>query len=196
MNRANRPVVAGAVLAAGLGTRMGRPKADLVVDGVRLVDRAVGALRGAGCTPVIAVLPIGSVSAADITVVNPDPARGLRSSLQLAFEAATAAGVDAIAVLLADQPGIGADVVARVVARWQPDRIAMARSAQWRGHPVVMAPRLWTEALAAAGADEGARAFLEARPDLVDAIDVDADPALLADLDTAADLTRWQQRGR
>ncbi len=48
--------VAGAVLAAGSGTRMGRPKAELVVAGVRLLDRAVTVLREAGCDPVVAVV--------------------------------------------------------------------------------------------------------------------------------------------
>ncbi|MDT4942930.1 MAG: hypothetical protein QOJ34_3019, partial [Pseudonocardiales bacterium] len=37
-------------------------------------------------------------------------------------------------------------------------------------------------------ADEGARALLAARPDLVDEVDVPGDPT---DLDTPADLARW-----
>ncbi|NDH85089.1 MAG: nucleotidyltransferase family protein, partial [Acidimicrobiia bacterium] len=36
--------VAGAVLAGGASSRMGRPKAFIEIDGRTLIDRAVGAL--------------------------------------------------------------------------------------------------------------------------------------------------------
>jgi molybdenum cofactor cytidylyltransferase/nicotine blue oxidoreductase len=52
-----------------------------------------------------------------------------------------------------------------------------------------MAPDLWRTALELAGPDEGARRLLAARPDLVDEVRVDGDPA---DLDTPGDLTRWE----
>lgn len=181
-------VIAGAVLAAGSGTRMGTPKADLVVDGERLLDRAVRTLRAAGCDPVIAIVRTGMVVAGAEAIVNPEPERGQRSSLELAVTAA--AGADALAVLLVDVPGIGADAVRRVGAAWRPGRIAVARYAAVRGHPTVMSPALWREALTLAGPDEGARSLLRARPDLVDEIEVPGDPA---DLDTPADLARWSQ---
>ena len=40
--------VAGLVLAAGAGSRFGRPKAVVELDGERLVDRAVRVLRAGG----------------------------------------------------------------------------------------------------------------------------------------------------
>jgi CTP:molybdopterin cytidylyltransferase MocA len=183
--------MAGAVLAAGSGTRMGAPKAELVVDGQRLLDRAVGTLRAAGCDPVIAVVRAGTPAVADAhAVLNPDPSRGQRSSLELAVAAGESA--DAIAVVLVDVPGVGADAVRTVIDAWRPGRITVARYGAVRGHPTVMAPALWREALALAGPDEGARALLRARPDLVDEIEVRGDPA---DLDTPADLDRWSGRG-
>jgi len=78
-----------------------------------------------------------------------------------------------------------------VCGAWRPGRIAVARYAGRRGHPIVMAPALWAEALALAGPDEGARALLSVRPDLVDEVDAPGDPA---DLDTPADLARWAAR--
>ena len=51
-----RGATAGLVLAAGEGRRFGGPKAPYVLDGVRLVDRAVALLRDAGCDPVLVVL--------------------------------------------------------------------------------------------------------------------------------------------
>jgi len=181
------PRVAAAVLAAGAGTRFGRPKAEVVVAGERLVDRAVAILRAAGGSPVIAVVRAGTSVPGAVVIENPDPDRGQRSSLELAV--AAAAGADALAVLLVDLPGIGADAVAAVCAAWRPGRIAVGRYGARRAHPIVMAPPLWADAIPLAGPDEGARALLSARPELVDEVDVPGDPA---DLDTPADLARWE----
>jgi molybdenum cofactor cytidylyltransferase/nicotine blue oxidoreductase len=167
---------------------MGRPKAGLIVAGQRLLDRAVAALRNGGCAPVIAVVRDGTEVADATRVVNPDPSRGMRSSLALAVDAATDA--DALAVVLVDVPGIGADAVRAVLAAWRPGRIAIGRYHGHRAHPTVMAPPLWREALALAGPDEGARALLASRPELVDEVDVAGDPR---DLDTPEDLRRWSR---
>jgi molybdenum cofactor cytidylyltransferase/nicotine blue oxidoreductase len=56
-----------------------------------------------------------------------------------------------------------------------------------------MAPDLWREALVLAGPDEGARALLSTRPDLVDELAVTGDGS--TDLDTPADLAAWQRTG-
>jgi molybdenum cofactor cytidylyltransferase/nicotine blue oxidoreductase len=178
------------VLAAGAGTRLGRPKACLAVGGERLIDRAVRVLRAGGCTDVVAVLRAADPVPGARVVVNPAPERGMRSSLALAVDAAGTAS--ALAVLLVDMPGVTPDGVRRVIDAWRPGRIAIASYAGRRGHPTVMAPSLWRDALELAGADEGARALLRSRPDLLDEVPVDADPS---DLDTAADLTRWNRQG-
>lgn len=183
--------VVGAVLAAGRGSRLGAPKAELILDGERLVDRAVRVLTDGGCGRVVVVVREGvNVPEADV-VVNPDPDRGMRSSLTLAVDAADAAGSpDAIAVVLVDMPGVTAAAVRAVVRAWRPGRILVARYRNGRGHPTVMSPQLWRAALALAGPDEGARALLALRPELVDEIDT---PGAADDLDSPADLARWQQ---
>jgi molybdenum cofactor cytidylyltransferase/nicotine blue oxidoreductase len=178
--------VAAAVLAAGAGSRMGAPKAQVVLGGARLLDRAIDAARTAGCSPVYAVVRAGTAVERAVAVVNPAPERGMRSSLELAVSAAR--GAEALAVLLVDTPGTGADAVRAVVAAWRPGRIALACDGRRRGHPAVMAPELWRAALELAGPDEGARAFLAAHPELVDEVDVPGD---LSDVDTPDDLARW-----
>jgi len=178
-------MTAGIVLAAGLGRRMGRPKAEILVDGTRLLDRATTALREAGCEPVVAVVRAGVESDA-ITVVNPDPARGMRSSLEVGLRAVRA--VDAVAVILVDMPGLTCDAIAEVVRRWRPGRIAVGSSGGRRTHPTVMSPDRWHEAVQLAGPDEGARRYLASHGDLVDEIPLEIDPA---DLDTPEDLARW-----
>lgn len=181
--------VAGAVLAAGSGTRMGGPKAELMIGGRRLVDRAVATLTAAGCHPLLAVVPAGVEVAGARAVVNADPARGMRSSLDLAVAAAGAA--PALLVVLVDMPGLRVDAVRQVAGAWRPGRIAVGRYGARTGHPIVMSPTLWRAAISAAGPDEGARALLRAHGELVDAVDVPGDPS---DLDTPDDIAAWLAR--
>lgn len=185
--------VAGVVLAAGAGSRMGRPKADVTVSGERLLDRAVDVLRSAGCDPVIAVVRPGTRVDGARAVVNPEPERGMRSSLELALAGAPVGG---IAVLLVDTPGIDAAAVRTVVDRWRHGRIAVGTYGGRRAHPVVMPTMLWNAALALAGPDEGARAFMAAHPEYVDEVQVEGDADAAADLDTPAELASWEQRER
>lgn len=180
--------VTGAVLAAGAGARMGAPKAELLVGGRRLLDHAVTALVSGGCDPVVAVVRSGTTAPGARCIVNPDPARGMRSSLALAIE--ESGDADALAVLLVDLPGVRADAIKAVVDAWRPGRIAVASYGARRGHPTAMAPNMWREALALAEPEEGARGLLRARPELVDEVAVGGDPT---DLDTTEDLRRWLQ---
>jgi molybdenum cofactor cytidylyltransferase/nicotine blue oxidoreductase len=168
---------------------MGGPKAELVIDGIRLLDRVVGAARAAGCSPVYAVVREGTHAGEAVVIVNPEPDRGMRSSLECAVAAAR--DVDALAVVLVDNPGISSTAIEAVIGAWTPGRIAVARYPERSGHPIVMAPELWRAALAVAGPDEGARGFLAANAELVDEVRVPGDPS---DLDTPDDLARWQAR--
>jgi molybdenum cofactor cytidylyltransferase/nicotine blue oxidoreductase len=195
--RGRRDALAGAVLAAGSGTRMGTPKAELVVGGCRLVDRAVSALREGGCAPVFAIVrPATHVSGAE-AVVNAEPERGMRSSLELAVSAAADAAAAGLAVTLVDTPHVDAQVVTTVLAAWTPGSIVRARHRDGcsgdgvPGHPIVMSVPAWQEALTIAGADEGARAYLAAKAELVHDVWVEGPAWAAWDLDTPDDLRRW-----
>ena len=169
---------------------MRTPKATLVVNGIRLVDRAIGALRAGGCDPVFAVVRAG-VEIADATpVLNPEPDRGLASSLALAVDAAAHAGAEALLITLVDMPGVDGVTVRAVREAYTPGRVAMAAYPDRQGHPVAMSLALWREALELADADEGARALLAARPLVIDVVRVSSNPA---DLDTPEQLREWQE---
>ena len=189
MAQASPDGVVGLVLAAGGGSRMGVPKAELLIDGVRLLDRAVAAVLAGGCERALAVVRDGMSAPGAQVVVNPDPDRGMRSSLALGVAAVSQQHPPAaLAVLLVDTPGIGPDSVRAVVSGWRPGRICVGTYHGRRAHPIVMAPQRWSEALALAGPDEGARRYLREHAELVDEVAVPGDPA---DLDTPADLARW-----
>lgn len=174
--------VAGLVLAAGAGRRFGRPKAPVVIDGERLVDRAVRCLRDAGCEPVVVVLGawVGDVPSAQI-VVNAGWAEGMGSSLRAGLQALESLPdvTDAL-VTLVDLPGL-TPAAARRVAE-SPGVIAVAAYSGVRGHPVRLPRSLWPTVAAMAIGDEGARRFLQGRDD-IDVVEV-GDAADGDDLDT------------
>ena len=159
--------VAGLVLAAGAGTRFGQPKAPVVIDGERLVDRAVRVLTEGGCDPVYVVLGawVGAVDGADI-VVNDGWPEGMGSSLRIGLEALTAqSDAEAVIVTLVDLPGLSAEAIRRIVET-DADLVVASYDGE-RGHPVKLARRQWAAAIAVAQGDEGARRLLRGRDDVV-----------------------------
>ncbi|MDD7969162.1 nucleotidyltransferase family protein [Actinomycetospora lemnae] len=192
--------VAGLLLAAGGGRRMGRPKAAVELDGEPLVRRAVGALRGAGLDPVVVVLGAGLPEVAELlpdgTAWVPAPGwdtEGQAASLRAGLEALS--GTDAVAavVALVDTPGIGREALARVAARADgPEVLARGAVAGRAGHPVLLGRAHWEAVRAAATGDAGARGFLRGRDDVA-AVEI-GDVAVPDDLDTPDDLQRWTSR--
>lgn len=158
---------AGLVLAAGAGVRFGGPKAPVVVDGERLVDRAVRLLRDAGCDPVLVVLGawVGEVPEATV-VMNDEWQEGMGASLRAGLHAlALRDDIADVVVTLVDLPGLTAEAVARVVRA--PARLAAASFDGVRGHPVKLGREHWAAVIEAAHGDEGARGFMRGRNDLV-----------------------------
>lgn len=173
--------VAGLVLAAGAGTRFGTPKAPVVVNGERLVDRAVRCLSDGGCSPVIVVLGawVGEVPDAEV-VVNHGWAEGMGSSLRTGLrELESRPEIDAVAITLVDLPGLTPAAVRRVVDA-EGDLVVATYGSQ-RGHPVRFARATLPAVLEAIAGDEGARGFLAGRTD-VTLVEV-GDVATGADLD-------------
>jgi CTP:molybdopterin cytidylyltransferase MocA len=186
--------VAGLVLAAGEGRRLGQPKALLVVDGERLVDRAVRVLGEAGCRPVYVVvgaapsLAVESPTGVPVTVVdNPDWRTGMGSSVRCGL---TAVGEEAVVVMVVDTPGIGAVAVRRLVDAFMVGATAVvATYAGAPRNPVLLAREHFADVSALAVGDVGARAFLAAHPDVVTSVEC-SDVADPADIDTLDDLRR------
>jgi nicotine blue oxidoreductase len=162
-------VAAGLILAAGSGSRFGQPKAPVVVDGERLVDRAVRVLGEAGCDPIIVVLGawVGQVEGADI-VVNDTWPEGMGSSLRTGLvHLRDATEAEKVVITLVDLPGLTTPAVERLLASSVSVPAAQCTYRGERGHPVCLARELWDEAIEVAHGDEGARRLMREREDLV-----------------------------
>ncbi len=157
---------AGIVLAAGAGTRYGQPKAPVMIDGERLVDRSVRVLREAGCFPIAVVLGawIGEVPGA-VVMENPDWASGMGSSFREGLRWASGTAADSVIVTLVDLPGLTSEAVRRIVD--EPADLVSATFDGQRGHPVKFGREHWPALIESASGDVGARDYLRARDDLV-----------------------------
>jgi CTP:molybdopterin cytidylyltransferase MocA len=187
-----RTTVAGVLLAAGEGSRFGRPKALVEVNGRTLAERGAELLRSGGTDPILVVTGAAPVRLPGTQGVdNPDWRTGMGSSLRVALRAlAGAPDVSAVVVALADQPLVGPDAVARLIAAFRAGAsVAVAAYDGQPRNPVLLAREHWPEVIATATGDTGARAFLRARADLVTLVEC-GDTGRPDDIDTPADLAR------
>jgi len=182
---------AAVILAAGGGTRFAGAGHKLLaeIDGRSVVARSVGAAIDACVGPVIVVWGAVDVrdelEGLDVTFSrNEHWASGQASSLRAGIGAATSLGVEVVFVGLGDQPFVPA-------AAWQAvahvEGAIVSASFGGRARPPVRLERSVWPLLPRVG-DDGARALMADRPDLVATVEVDGEPA---DIDTLADLQRW-----
>jgi CTP:molybdopterin cytidylyltransferase MocA len=187
--------LAGLVLAAGGGSRLGQPKALLRLAGELLVERACRLLVDGGCGPLVVVLgaaaadvlEVARLPAGAIVVHNPDWPTGMASSLRAGL-AALPAEAGAVVIGLVDQPLVHPEAVRRLAAAWRSG--ALAAVASYRGeprNPVLLARPVLAEVAATATGDRGARGWLRGHPDQTRLVPCDdaGDPA---DIDTPDDL--------
>lgn len=198
--------VAAVVLAAGAGSRFGGGKLLAPLDGRPILQHVLDTLAEAGLGDVVVVLghdrdvvEAGIAWRSERRITNPEPERGLASSLQVGMGAL---GPDASAalVVLGDQPKLSADTIrALLAAPDDPGRPVIApRYADDGGrNPVLIRRKAFGLGTEAQG-DRGLGPVLAAHPDLV--LDVSVDGAN-PDVDTREDLTRlvekaWADRVR
>jgi molybdenum cofactor cytidylyltransferase len=196
----NGPIVA-VVLAAGASSRMGRPKALLDFDGVPAIGLVLRTCaEGGAAAAVVVTAPAGEAirqacAGAPLPVIealNPQPDRGMLSSLQAGLRAlpANAAGFLLFPV---DYPIVPAAEVRRLMAA-PPAPIVVPSHEGRRGHPALIDVALVPELLALPP-DQSARAVMTAHARET-AYVITADDRVLLDMDTPDDYARCLARQR
>lgn len=192
--------IAGVLLAAGEGSRLGRPKALVELGGQRLVDRGVALLRAGGTDPIVVVIGAAPVDVPGVLIVhNPGWSTGMGSSLAMGLSALQSLPPDtcqAAVIALADQPLVGAESVQRLIAsHLEGANVAVAAYGGKPRNPVLIARAYWDDVLAMAEGDAGARPFLRAHPELVTLVEC-GDIGRPDDIDTPEDLARIEDLAR
>ncbi len=190
--------VAGLLLSAGGGSRLGLPKGLLrEPDGTPRIARVCAQMRDVGCDPVVVVLGAAAEEVAALLpdfvlpVLAEDWEQGMGESLRAGLGALTGAETadlaDAALVMLVDLPDVGEAAFRRVIDHGCdcfPELGTALIRATWTGqpgHPVLLGRAHWQAAAQAAVGDQGARALLSGPG----AVSVEC-----GDLGTGADIDR------
>jgi CTP:molybdopterin cytidylyltransferase MocA/SAM-dependent methyltransferase len=199
--------LAAVVLAAGAGSRFGGGKLLATIDGRPMLQHVVDRLAGAGVSDVVVVLGEDTVAIesaiawrGERRIRNPDPARGLSSSLRLGIEALDAS-ISRALIVLGDQPHVSAEAIRALLAVGvDADRpIAVPVYPGDGGRNPVLIDRTAFGLVAEATGDRGLGPVLAAHPELVREVPVTPPGAGNPDVDTRADLvalleTAWAER--
>ncbi len=198
--------VVALVLAAGAGTRFGGGKLLATLAGRPLLQHVLDRAAEAGVGEVVVVLGADAEAIegaigwrGELRVRNPEPERGLASSLHVGMATLNPA-VDEVLILLGDQPLVAIDTIRSLIrAPADPDRpiVVPVYSADGGRNPVLLRRGAFDLTSETEG-DRGLGPLLATHPELVLEVPVEgANP----DVDTAADLARvleadWEARVR
>jgi molybdenum cofactor cytidylyltransferase len=185
------------VTAAGYAKRFGGKKLLAPIAGEPLLDHTIRSLLEAGVSEVIVV--VGTEARRELTrdvsamsdprvrpVENPDPSRGMFSSIQIGV--ATASG-DTLLVLPGDMPYVRPETIRAVIAKFRErPAIVSPRYNGKRGHPIAMPLALRDEIARTAPTANLHEVIRRHQGEPVD-LDVN-DAGVVRDVDTPADLER------
>lgn len=186
-------MISGVVLAAGTGSRFGGTKQLAVVHGKPLAQHAVDALAAADIGEIL-VITGHDADAVEAAITLPANARfvrnpGFRDGQATSLAAAlheVADTSEAVVVLMADQPGVGAPVVDALIEGFRRTRKEIVRSAFRDGPgPSLLSREIYAEAGHLHG-DVGARVLMASHPEWVHEVVMDAEVPL--DIDLPSDL--------
>jgi len=200
--RCARLRIGAVVLAAGEGSRMGGVAKSLIrIQGVPLINRHLSTLSEVGVDEVVVVtghdrkaVEAQVQSFAVTQAHNADYALGQQSSVRLGLSALRGS-LDAVIILLADQPLISASDLIELIAAFKKKpygNIVMPMVGKQRGNPVVIDAQAHAQVLASE-ANLGCRDLMDRNPGMVFVHPTD-NTCFITDLDTLDDLAQLAKR--
>ena len=194
-------MICALVLAAGRSRRMGVQKLLLPVQGQPLIAHVADQVLRSPVDHVFVIVGhdadqlAQALAGRNVSLVdNPELDGEMLSSVRCGLRALPAA-CDAVLVALGDQPGITAELIARLVQAFRHGGkgIVLPAHGGQRGHPLVFTTRYRDEILT--GYDHvGLHGLLRAHGDDVDEVEV-GEPSVLEDLDRPEDYQRLVGQG-
>jgi molybdenum cofactor cytidylyltransferase len=182
------------ILGAGMSRRMGQPKLLLPWGDSSVIERIVQVLANAGIQKISLVsgaerekIEAALAGLAVETLYNPEYATSeMLASLKLGLQAQPAQ-LQAVLVVLGDQPGIEGEVVSAVAQRFRQSqaRLVVPSYKHRRGHPWLVRRDLWPELLEL-DPSLTLRDFLNQHGEEIDYVDVSS-ASVLKDIDTPQD---------
>lgn len=192
-----RKRLAGIILAAGKGSRMGRTKQLLPYKGTTLLGTVIEETTSSALSDVVVVLGFDALKIMEQVdmsgarvVMNPRFEDGQATSL-CAGLAAVAPDCGGAVFLLGDQPQVTRSVINRMIDAWYRDGDALIQIPFYqkkRGNPVIVDRALF-KPLSQLTGDTGARALFSRYENRIQKIHLD-DPGILLDVDTPEDYDR------
>lgn len=151
--------MAGVVLAAGAGSRYGRPK--ILAEQGRWLELAVAALMSCDAVWVTTGAARPPLPAPAREIYVPTWAKGASESVRAAITVARDSGCDTLVLLTVDTPDVSPAVVIRVLSQHTADPGLTRATYDGRpGHPVVIDKSHWDRLASTLSGDTGARAYL------------------------------------
>jgi len=194
--------IGAVLLAAGEGVRMGGVAKSLIkLQGVPLINRQLIALSGAGVDEVVVVTGHArdaveeQIQSFPVTLAyNSDFTSGQQSSVRVGLSTLNG-NFDAVFIVLADQPLIGAGDLTELIAAFKKragGHVLVPVVNGQRGNPIVLDATACADILAS-GTNMGCRHLIERQPELVFAHET-ANTRFITDLDTPDDVQQLAQR--
>ncbi len=194
--------IGAVLLAAGEGRRMGGVAKPLIrLQGVPLISRQLVALSGAGVDEVVVVTGHArhaveeEVRSFVVTLAHNDAhADGQQSSVRVGL-AALSGPFDAVVVMPADMPLIGASDLTELIGAFKKrpaGHIVVPVVNGQRGNPIVLGDQALARILAS-DTNLGCRHLIEREPELVHAYQT-TNARFVTDLDTVEDVQALAQR--
>lgn len=189
-------MVAAIILAAGLSSRLGKPKLLLPLNGRSLIRRTVEQVMAAGGGEWEEIIVVVGHEAARVrqeleglpirTIVNPRFARGMSASLRAGLQAISPQAEGAM-IFLGDQPLVATEVVRRMLTVFRGGQrpIVVPVYDGVRGNPVLFSSSLFSELMTVEG-DKGGREVVMRNPERVATVGFPSDLAP-RDVDTWED---------
>ena len=189
-NSQKREKIGLVMLAAGNSRRFGSNKLMYEIDGMSMYLRTLNQLQAAvselGNCELIVVTQYKEIAAkaralGAKVLINPQPERGISSSMQIGLAAAKESA--ACLFTVSDQPWLSAETIVRLVHKLQSESKGMACTiwAQKTGNPCIFSRKYYQELMEITG-DKGGKQIINRHPEDVTYLEIE-DEKELVDVD-------------